>query len=324
MIVSRRFLGYFLGIVAAGTYGLNPLFALPLMKGGMDTMPILFWRYLLAIPIVAVMMLIGSKPFKIDRKELQLLVCAGLLMGVSSVSLFESYRYMSAGIASTMLFVYPLMVALIGIIFFKEKLGIITWISLAGALFGISLLYKGEDGATLSAVGTIFVMISSLSYAIYIVGINRTRLCRVPTLTVTFYVLLFGLSIFIACLLWRGGFSIPHDWFQWGCVGSLAFFPTALSFVCTTLSIVYIGSTPTAILGAFEPVTAVIIGIAVFGEHITGRAFTGILLIVVAVLLVIGGGNIGRYLTNVRLLFGRIRLKKVAGLQGTRHKKPNR
>lgn len=324
MIASRRFLGYFLGIVAAATYGLNPLFALPLMAGGMDTMSILFWRYLLAIPIVAIMMLIGKKPFGVNRKELILLIGAGLLMGVSSVSLFESYRYMSAGIASTMLFVYPLMVALIGMIFFKEKLGVITWISLAGALFGISLLYKGEDGATLSAIGTVFVMLSSLSYALYIVGINRTRLSCVPTLTVTFYVLIFGLSTFIACLLWKGGFSIPQDWFQWGCVASLAFFPTALSFVCTTLAIVYIGSTLTAILGAFEPVTAVIIGIAVFGEHVTGRAFTGILLIVAAVLLVIGGGNLGRYLTNVRRLFGRLRLKRGAVPQDIRHRKPNR
>ncbi len=86
---------------------------------------------------------------------------------------------------------------------FKEKLALQTIVCMLLALGGIGLLYKSEDGSTLSLIGTLLVFASSLSYAIYIVGINQTSLKNVATLKVTFYVLLFGLS-----LLWHA-YSIP-------------------------------------------------------------------------------------------------------------------
>lgn len=105
------------------------------------------------------------------------LLVFGLLVGLSSVTLFEAYRYMDAGIASTLLFVYPLMVAIIMSAVFHERLKPVTIFSLATALVGIGLLYKGEGGATLSVAGTALVMLSALSYALYIVGINKTGAC---------------------------------------------------------------------------------------------------------------------------------------------------
>ena len=111
---------------------------------------------------------------------------------------------MAAGIASTLLFVYPIMVALIMAMVFKEKLALQTIVCMLLALGGIGLLYKSEDGSTLSLIGTLLVFASSLSYAIYIVGINQTSLKNVATLKVTFYVLLFGLSLFVARLLYSG------------------------------------------------------------------------------------------------------------------------
>ena len=181
---TRKITGYTLGFVAAATYGLNPLFALPLMADGMDTSSILFFRYLLAIPIVALMMAIRGKSAAVTAPQCGLLAIFGILVGLSSLTLFESYRYMEAGIASTLLFVYPLMVAIIMAALFHEKITSLTIFCLATALTGIGLLYQGEGGVTLSATGTALVMGSALSYALYIVGVNRTRLSKVPTLTV--------------------------------------------------------------------------------------------------------------------------------------------
>lgn len=98
---SRKVKGYALGFIAAATYGLNPLFALPLMNDGMDTSSILFFRYLLAIPVMAAMIIARGKSFKVTARQSVLLFIFGLLVGISSVTLFESYRYMDAGIAST-------------------------------------------------------------------------------------------------------------------------------------------------------------------------------------------------------------------------------
>lgn len=301
--------GYILGSIAAASYGMNPLFALPLYKAGMDPDSVLFFRYLFAIPLLGIMIKARGRSFKIQRKETFPLIIMGLLVALSSLTLFLSYNYMAAGIASTLLFVYPIMVALIMAMVFKEKLALQTIVCMLLALGGIGLLYKSEDGSTLSLIGTLLVFASSLSYAIYIVGINQTSLKNVATLKVTFYVLLFGLSLFVARLLYSGVLNTPDQWYLRANLLALAVFPTAISFLCTTGAIQYIGSTPTAILGALEPVTAIFFGIAVFGESLTVRESFGLVMIIVAVTFVIAGGNITSQLVRFRKLFPRLPIR---------------
>lgn len=301
--------GYILGSIAAASYGMNPLFALPLYKAGMDPDSVLFFRYLFAIPLLGIMIKARGRSFKIQRKETFPLIIMGLLVALSSLTLFLSYNYMAAGIASTLLFVYPIMVALIMAMVFKEKLALQTIVCMLLALGGIGLLYKSEDGSTLSLIGTLLVFASSLSYAIYIVGINQTSLKNVATLKVTFYVLLFGLSLFVARLLYSGVLNTPDQWYLWANLLALAVFPTAISFLCTTGAIQYIGSTPTTILGALEPVTAIFFGIAVFGESLTVRESFGLVMIIVAVTFVIAGGNITSQLVRFRKLFPRLPIR---------------
>ena len=301
--------GYILGSIAAASYGMNPLIALPLYKAGMDPDSVIFIRYLFAIPLLGIMIKARGRSFKIQRKETFPLIIMGLLVALSSLTLFLSYNYMAAGIASTLLFVYPIMVALIMAMVFKEKLALQTIVCMLLALGGIGLLYKSEDGSTLSLIGTLLVFASSLSYAIYIVGINQTSLKNVATLKVTFYVLLFGLSLFVARLLYSGVLNTPDQWYLWANLLALAVFPTAISFLCTTGAIQYIGSTPTAILGALEPVTAIFFGIAVFGESLTVRESFGLVMIIVAVTFVIAGGNITSQLVRFRKLFPRLPIR---------------
>ena len=270
--------GYALGAIAATTYGMNPLFALPLYKAGMNPDSVLFFRYLCAIPIMALMIRARGRSFKLKKNEILPLIVMGLMMALSSLTLFLSYNYMDAGIASTILFVYPIMVAVIMALFFKEKLAKATICCLVLAIYGITQLYHGDGDETLSLVGVGLAMTSALTYAIYIVGANRSVLKDIPTVTMTFYILLFGLSLFFV----------------------------RLAFLCTTQAIQYIGSTPTAILGALEPLTAVFFGVLVFGEALTPRLCYGIFLILLAVTLVIAGGNISQHLVRFRKLFPRL------------------
>ena len=199
---------------------------------------------------------------------------------------------MDAGIASTILFVYPVMVAIIMAIFFHEKVSFITMFSIALAFTGISLLYEGGDGRTLNLLGVLFVILSSLTYAIYIVGVNRSTLKNLSTTKLTFYAILFGLSVYIVRLNFLTDLQvIPTAWL-WGDVLALAILPTAVSLVCTALAIHYIGSTPTAILGALEPVTALFFGVLLFHEKLTPRLMVGILMIITAVTLIIIGKSL--------------------------------
>ncbi len=289
---------------------MNPLFALPLYAGGMDADSVLFFRYLFAIPILGAMIKMRGRSFAIQPRPALALVAMGIMMAFSSLFLFQSYNYMDAGIASSLLFVYPVMVAVMMTCVFHERLTIITILCMALALGGIGLLYNGENGVTLSLTGTIMVFLSALTYAVYIVFINRSRLNSLPTVKVTFYVLLFGWVVFAIRLIASGTIALPAQWYLWGNLVALAIFPTAISLLCTTRAIQYIGSTPTAILGALEPVTAVIIGITVFGEKLTPRSATGIVLIIVAVTLVVAGGSVGKHLMRLRKLFPRIEHRK--------------
>lgn len=305
--MDSRFKGYIIGILAAAFYGMNPLFTLPLYADGMSTDSVLFLRYIIAIPVIAIMAISRQHSLTITFKQFMALIVLGLLMGFSSLSLFISYTYLDAGIASTLLFVYPLMVALIMTMVFHEKLTIQTLICLATAMFGIYMLYNGTPGQTLSATGTIWVMLSSLSYAIYIVAVNMPMIKRIPTLILTFYVLLFGSTIFATSLLVKGDMQLPATLTSWTCTISLATLPTAASLILTTMAIQKIGSTSTAILGVFEPVTALFFGILVFGERLTSRDITGLLLILTAVCFVIGGDRTANYLNRIRKLFPRIK-----------------
>ena len=308
--MSEKTKGYLLAVIAAATYGMNPLFALPLYQDGMNPDSVLFFRYLFAIPLVAAMIKGRGRSFKVRRAEILPLAILGIMMAVSSLTLFQSYNYMDAGIASTILFVYPILVALIMALVYREKITIQTALCILMALGGIGMLYQGGEGATLSLTGTLLVLASSLSYAIYIVGVNRPALKEMATLTVTFYVLLFGVLLFIARLYLDGEVSLPGKWYLWGNLLALAVFPTAISFLCTTSAIQRIGSTPTAILGALEPVTAIFFGITVFGETLTPRECVGLVMIIVAVTIVIAGGSITVHLIRFRKMFPRLSLRR--------------
>ena len=304
--MNRKVKGYVLGAVAAATYGMNPLFALPLYADGMGTDSVLFFRYSLSLPFLAMMLVMRGRDFKINLKEAGELSVMGILLAVSSLALFLSYSYMDAGIASTMLFVYPIMVAVLMTVVYKEKLTLQTAVCIILALSGIALLYQNSDGTTLSITGVLLVFLSSLSYAIYIVGVNRPRLARMATLKVTFYVLMFGLTVYIVRLAMAGTLDLPTKWYLWFNVLALAIFPTCISFLCTTSAIQCIGATPTAILGALEPVTAIFFGVTVFGEVLTMREAFGVVLIILAVSFVVAGGRLTTLFVRFRKLFPRL------------------
>lgn len=310
-MISDRTKGYALAALAAAAYGLNPLFALPLYAAGMTADSVLMFRYLIAIPIVAVMIVLRGRSFKVSRHDMLLLVVMGLLMAVSSLTLFLGYNYMDAGIASTILFVYPVMVACIMAGVYREKVSLLTAGCIALAFGGIALLFNNGsgDGGALSVTGTVLVLISALSYAIYIVGLNKSSLDKVATLTVTFYSLLFGVFLFIGRLWFDGDVELPSGdrWYLWFNLVALAVFPTVVSLVCMTSAIHYIGSTPTAIMGALEPVTAVVIGVAVFGETLTFINVVGLSLVIVAVTGVVAGDGVHPLLMRMRRMFPRLR-----------------
>ncbi len=310
--MNSKIKGYTLAAISAATYGMNPLFALPLYDGGMDLFSVLFFRYLFAIPILAVMLKLRRRDFSIRKTDIIPLIILGVLFAMSSITLFSSYNYMDVGIASTILFVYPIMVAVIMFIFFKEKISRTTMACIAVAMIGIALLCKSGDGTVVSVKGVLFVFGSALSYATYIVYINKSRIKGMATIKVTMYVLTVGWFIFAARALATGILTTPspEQWYLWGNILALAIFPTIISLICTTEAIQCIGSTPTAILGVLEPVTAVFFGVVIFGEALSARIILGLILVITSVTFVVAGNNISKILLRIRKMFPKKKSQK--------------
>lgn len=282
--------GIICGILAAVCYGTNPLGALPLYEEGVNTSSVLFLRFSIATLILGVVMIANRKNFAVTRGELTTMASLGALMAVSSLTYYQSFRYMDAGIASTILFVYPVMVAVIMATFFREKVTATTITSIVLALAGIGLLYRGDAGISLSMTGVMLVMVSSLTYAVYIVIVNQSEI-RMSIVKLTFYVLLICAMCLFAYTFTSSNLHLmlppsPRAWF-FACW--LGLVPTVLSLLFMTIAVHEVGATPTAIMGALEPLTAVAIGVMMFGEAFTFRLCIGIVLILVAVLLIVAG-----------------------------------
>ena len=284
--MSLQTKGVVLAIISAICYGMNPLGALFLYEEGLNVNSVIFYRFIFASILLAIFMLIKKDSFYLKFKEIILLALLGLLFGISAISLFNSFLYMDAGLASTVLFIYPIFVAIIMALFFKEKNSIITILSIIFAFLGVVLLYE-SDGANVSNFGIFLVIVSSLCYAIYIVIINQYL--KISALKVTFYSMLFCTITILIHSSFDSSLNIMPliNFNMWFYTLFLALVPTIISLLFLIKAIQLIGSTSASILGALEPLTAVLIGVYVFNEKITFWLVIGIVFILFGVILIV-------------------------------------
>ena len=279
--------GFIFAALSAICYGTNPLGALHLYAQNYSPETVLFYRFFTAALLLLAVMLAKGSRFKITLRECGALVAFGFLFAVSSLTYYASFKYMDAGLASTLLFLYPLEVSVLMAIFFKEKIKLWTVVSIVVSMAGIALLYRGGDGVALSTVGLSLVFASSISYAVYMVMANRINL-QMGSVKMTFYAICFCMSFLLLYSVTLGSGLPPvlTEATSWGWGFMLGLVPTVLSLIFMVKAVKSIGSTPTAILGALEPVTAVSIGVLVFGEILTSRLIAGIILILGSVVLI--------------------------------------
>ena len=312
--------GFFFGILAAVSYGVNPLGAKYLYEEGFNVESVLFYRYGLAALIIGVIMVgkiitgrkvastlrqaqctassatgtpsatepqssvtepveaTGYESFKVSRGELSTLIALGLLFVVSSLTLYCSFLYMDSGVACSLLFVYPIMTAVLMAMLYGEKITKTTAAAIALSLVGVLLLYKGDGETVLSTVGVLLVMVSALSYALYIIVANRAsapesgleashnRFSKylphratihrldMSAMKLSFYVLIVcAVSMVLFSLTSPERHLMPlATGREWGYSLMLAIVPTVFSLVSMGIAVRIIGSTPTAIMGALE------------------------------------------------------------------------
>lgn len=279
--------GFLYGIISSASFGLIPLFAIPAMQHGMDFMNVISYRFLFATISLTVLLKIRKVSFGIQKSDLPTLLLLSFFYIISSVFLLWGYKFMPSGVATTIHFMYPVVTTVIMMLFFREKNSVARSLAILMAIAGVySLSYSDSKGET-DLLGVVIVLISAVGYALYLVAVGQRKNQSLKGLKLTFYVFLFSTIILLAGMLSTGNMHPIPDYTTAGNLLLLAIIPTIVSNLTLIEAIKYIGATRTSVLGAMEPVTAVVVGIAVFGETFTVSIAIGIMLIVSAVTIII-------------------------------------
>jgi len=276
--------GYLCAFISAFTYGLIPLFMIPIKKEeSFSVDATLFYRFLIASGAIVFFLFYQKERLHISFREMLIMSLLGLLYALSAEFLFLAYDYLSPGIASTIFFSYPIIVALVLILFYKEKLTLPTLLSLLLVVAGVGVLSIKKEEA-LNYIGLGISLLGALVYALYILIVNKVRI-ESSGVKISFYSMLFSsLYFLVKSLLLRESITIS----SWALAGDLTLFAiitTSLSLVTLVYAVRYIGSTPTAIMGAFEPIVAILISVGLFGEQLTPSLVIGGMVIITGVLI---------------------------------------
>lgn len=286
---KNAIIGYPAGIITGITYGLNPLFAVPLMKNGAATESILFFRYAFAVLLLGLFLLLRKQSFRVSGKQIGVLFVLGLLYTSSSIFLFDAYEYIASGLATTLVFLYPVLVAII-MVFLKVVPSWPVWLAIAATFGGVLIMTQSDGSQTINPIGVLLSIASALVYALFIVIINRSKaIAGISNSLLTFYTLMVGAIVFIGKILSSdtaitAGITTEADWLN---LVGLALLPTIVSTATLAIASRNIGATKASVLGVFEPITAIIVGTLMFGEPLTTNIIVGISIAMVAVTFMI-------------------------------------
>lgn len=288
-ISNNALIGYPAGIITGITYGLNPLFGMPLMSQGVSVDSILFFRYGIAVLILGAILLFDRQNFKISWRQAGVLLVLGLLYTSSSICLFEAYKYIPSGLATTLIFLYPVLVALI-MVFLRVVPSWQVWLAIVATFVGVIIMTQGDSSQEINPIGVLLSLGSALVYALFIVIINRSKtISSISNSLLTFYALMVGAVVFLTRISLSGrevmaGIDTSLDWLN---IVGLAILPTIVSTATLAVATRRIGATKASVLGVFEPITAILVGTLVFGEALTNNIIIGILIAIVAVTFMI-------------------------------------
>lgn len=296
-------MGFFLGLFSSATFGLIPLFTLPLLHAGVTAETALFYRFLIATLTLGGLLAARGERFRARGVDLCKLAGMSIMYMLAALLFFWAFSYLPSGVAATLQFLYPVMVMLIMVVFFHERFSWTIALSIILAVSGVALLSggPGDDGKSISLPGVGMMLLSALCNSLYIVGIQTARIPNMSGLVMTFYVMLFSALLSLINALGTGTFQILTSWRELGIAVLLAVVTAVLSNLTLILAIQRIGSTMTSALGVMEPLTAVMVGILVFGEPFSPALAGGVALIAASVLLVMLGGQIRTLLCRLRV-----------------------
>ena len=284
--------GLFYAAISSMSFGFSPLFSLGLIAAGLSDFDILSYRWFIAGLVLMIYAFFKKKSLRLNSfGEVWKVVLLSILRAITSVTLLLGYVNISSGIASTINFMYPVIVTICMMLFFGEKRSKIDFLAIAASIFGVYLLASGdsimvEGGNT--DLGLACSLISAVSFAAYYILMKQVKADKIEVVKFTTWIMMLSAFYFIICaIIFNGRLTLVTDMKSWINILGLGLWATMVSNITGVKGIRRIGPTMTSVLGALQPVTAVILGVLFLGEHLYTRSLIGIMIIIAAVTIIV-------------------------------------
>jgi drug/metabolite transporter (DMT)-like permease len=281
----KKLYGIIFALLSSAAFGFMPIFAKLMYSNGINTLTIISFRFLLAAFILLIYFLVTSTSFKVNKHQLLILTLVGVLGYTSTgLTLFYSYNYLSVGLATTMHFIYPAAVIILNYLVYKEPFNKYKLAALIISLAGVYILV-GIKARGINFAGSMLAILSGFTYAGCVIGMNNKEVKKIDTLVTVFYFsLTAGLTLFLFTLV-ANNLYFPINAYNLSSIIGIALISTIVSIGLFVKALKIIGAASTSILGTFEPIVSIIMGIILFNESITITLVTGTTLILSSVVI---------------------------------------
>jgi drug/metabolite transporter (DMT)-like permease len=290
----KKIYGIIFTVVSSAAFGVMPIFAKVAYSGGANVLTVLFLRFFLASIIILPYIIITKKDLRLNKQAIIHIIFLAIIgYTATTYTLFISYKYITVGLATTLHFVYPVIVTVFAVILYKEKLYFSKILALLLSILGIYLLV-GNGGATLSFEGIFFAIISGFFYAYYIIGVSHSKVNRIDSYVLTFYLASISTLILFTVGMISGGLDFNIEPYSLLACGGMAIVSTILALTMFLKGIKIIGPSNAAILSTLEPIVSIGLGVLILKEQLSFSIIIGCILILFSVIILTLGQK-GKY-----------------------------
>lgn len=278
----NNYKGIVYAFLSSAAFGIMPILARIAYANGSNPTTVLVFRFLISTIILFLYLKFSNVNTKLNKKQILLLLSIGIIgYTITTQTLFMSYNYLGAGLATTLHFIYPVVVCITGIIFFKNKMSTKKIVSLFLAILGVYSLVAFKNN-TLNIFGISLALFSGVSYGITMIVLNLNIIRNLDNRVITMYIC-FGSTI---GMLFYGLISNSIIWnFNFtaiSCYIGISIISTITSMLLLLKAIKIIGVSSSSILGTFEPIVSIFLGALFLGENLSLALLIGSALILIS------------------------------------------
>lgn len=280
---SHQGLGLVMAVLSAFIFGFTPIFAQISFAYGVSPVSLTFLRALLALPMLGFLVKRSKQSFHLTVQQVRDLILIGAFgTAATTLLIYSAYAYIGVGMATTIHFLYPVTIVLAEIFLFHDKITSRKSIALLLCFMGvITLMSRSGD---LSIKGVLMAALSSLTYTVYLIGIERSSLRQIHHYKLTFYICLVSSASVGLFGIVSGTLQLQIEPVGWMLSIIVSMLVSVIALTLLQQAITYVGASTTAILSNMEPITSVLLGVFLLHEAMERNQAIGCFLILIGVL----------------------------------------